>query len=207
MMRFIIVYILFAAVGVVITTHRDAAIPTNRSLKEFPEQVQSWHMSKRGEFSDNILNVLKPTDYLSRQYQSADGKVVNLYVGYHGGGKKGGEIHSPKHCLPGSGWYEVSTQRGKLAAPGTTINLVRATYQKGDSQELFLYWFQVRDRSVSNEYFLKAAQILNSILHNRRDATFIRISIPVVSDVTQANSTGEQFVRDFSPHFKEFLPH
>jgi EpsI family protein len=204
--RFILVYVLFAVAGLIITTHRDAAVPTNKPFSQFPLQVNSWHMSKQNEFSDSILNVLKPTDYLSRQYTGANRKTVSLYLGYHGGGKNGGEIHSPKHCLPGSGWYEVSTQRGELATGNGTINLVRALYQKGDSKELFLYWFQVRDQSISNEYSLKIAQIINSALHKRRDATFVRVSVPVATDINQANSDGEQFIRDFSPHFKEFLP-
>ncbi|MFZ4859701.1 MAG: exosortase C-terminal domain/associated protein EpsI [Desulfuromonadaceae bacterium] len=204
--RFIIVYVLFAAAALVISFHRDSLVPTNRPFSEFPQQVQSWQVSSRSEFSADILGVLKPTDYLYNQYKDSSGKTVSLYVGYHGGGKGGGEIHSPKHCLPGSGWYEVSTRSGVLATPGGPINLVRALYQKGDSKELFLYWFQVRDRSVSNEYFLKLAQIVNSALYKRRDASFIRISVPVDTDVEQAAARGEQFIRDFEPQFREFLP-
>ena len=204
--RFVIVYILFAAAALVISFHRDSVVPTNRSFSEFPQQVTSWQVSSKTEFSADVLGVLKPTDYLYNQYKDSSGKVVSLYVGYHGGGKGSGEIHSPKHCLPGSGWYEVSTRSGELSTPGGSINLVRDLYQKGDSKELFLYWFQVRDRSVSNEYFLKIAQIANSALHNRRDASFIRISVPVDSDIEQATVRGEQFIRDFEPLFREFLP-
>ena len=204
--RPIIVYVLFAAAALVISFHRDSVVPTNRPFSEFPKQVQSWQVSNQTEFSADILGVLKPTDYLYNQYKDRSGKAVSLYIGYHGGGKGGGEIHSPKHCLPGSGWYEVSTRSGVLSTPVGPINLVRAVYQKGDSKELFLYWFQVRDRSVSNEYFLKMAQIANSALHRRRDASFIRISVPVDADIEQATARGEQFIRDFAPSFREFLP-
>src|ERR1039457_5215782 len=98
-MRFIIVYALFSAAALVITFHKDTMVPTNRPFSQFPEKVKSWQMSKRSEFSEDVIRVLKPTDYLSREYKDADGKTVSLYVGYHGGGKDGGEIHSPKHCL------------------------------------------------------------------------------------------------------------
>lgn len=205
-LSFIIVYMLFAATGMVIIFHKDAPVPTNQPLNQFPEQVKSWKMSKRSEFSDAVLGVLKPTDYLSRQYLSPDGKIVNLYIGYHGGGKSGGEIHSPKHCLPGSGWYEVSTSRGNLDTPNGTINLVRAVYQKGDSKELFLYWFQVRNRSISDEFTLKLAQIINSAFHKRRDAAFIRISVPISTDSEQARTLGEQFIVDFEPLVRGYLP-
>jgi len=204
--RILAIYALLIATALIINFHRDITVPTNRPLSDFPDQVQSWQVSRRDEFSAETLSVLKPTDYLFRQYKDAGGKMVSLYIGYHGGGKGGGEIHSPKHCLPGSGWFEVSSRRGKLTAPGGAINLVRATFQKGDARELFLYWFQVRDRTISDEFSLKAAEILNSALHNRRDASFIRVSVPVDTDSDQAVARGEQFIRDFEPLFRQFLP-
>ncbi|NTW80784.1 MAG: EpsI family protein [Geobacteraceae bacterium] len=205
-LRFIIVYALFAAAALIINFHRDTAIPMNRPFSDFPKQVQSWQMTSRAEFSANVLNVLKATDYLYRQYNDAAGKTVSLYIGYHNGGKDSGGIHSPKHCLPGSGWYEASSRRGVLDIPGGTINLVRAVYQKGDSKELFVYWFQVRDRSISDEYSLKMAEIVNSVLYRRRDESFIRVSVPVDTDVDRAVARGEQFIRDFEPSIREFLP-
>lgn len=206
MARFMIVYALFTAAALVIMFHRDMEVPINRPFSEFPDQVKSWQLSKRSEFSANILNVLKPTDYLFRQYKDAGGQSVSLYIGYHSGGKDSGGIHSPKHCLPGSGWYEVSTRRDVLEIPGSRINLVRSVYQKGETRELFLYWFQVRGRSISDEYSLKLAEIVNSALHRRRDESFIRVSVPVDSDIEHAVAKGEQFIRDFEPLFREYLP-
>jgi EpsI family protein len=204
--RFLIVYALLAATALVIMFHRDSVVPINRTFSEFPRQVKSWQMTSQEEFSDDIIKVLKPTDYLSRKYRDASGNTVSLYIGYHGGGKDGGEIHSPKQCLPGGGWMEMSSKRGSLVSPDGPINLVRAVYQKGDNRELFLYWFQVRDRSISEEFSLKLAEIVNSMLHRRRDASFIRVSVPVGSDVAQATALGDQFIRDVEPLFKEYLP-
>jgi EpsI family protein len=100
----------------------------------------------------------------------------------------------------------VSSSKDVLTTQNGTINLVRAVYQKGDSRELFLYWFQVRDRSISNEYSLKIAEIVNSALYRRRDSSFIRVSVPFESDIEHAITKGEQFIRDFEPQFKAFLP-
>jgi len=206
MMRFMVVYVLFSAAALAMIFHRDVEIPINRPLSEFPVQVKSWQMSKRNEFSDNVLGVLKPTDYLYRHYADTAGKTVSLYIGYHNGGRESGGIHSPKHCLPGSGWHEVSTSRGVLKLSGDTLHIVRAVYRKGESRELFLYWFQVRDRSISNEYSLKMAELINSALYRRRDESFIRISVPVDSDMDTALAAGEQFISDFEPLFREYLP-
>jgi EpsI family protein len=144
------------------------------------------------------LEVLKPTDYLARSYVDEDGNRIGLYLGYHGGGPDSGPIHSPKHCLPGSGWQEVSTVAGALAVAGQNIQLVRAVYQNGYSKELFLYWFQVKGKTLSNEYTLKLAEVTNSIFQNRRDSAFI--------DLDKALAVGEQFIRDFYPHIVAVLP-
>ena len=204
--RFIIVFILLGAAGLYVNFHADITVPMNRSFTEFPTAVGQWRMVSQDEFSENILEVLRPTDYLSRTYVGGDGRKVELYIGYHGGGKSGGEIHSPKHCLPGSGWYEASSSRSEMDVGSGKINLVRAVYQKGEEKDIFLYWFQVRDRSLSDEYSLKLAEISGSMLYRRRDASFIRISVPVGNGLEQATATGERFVRDFYPVIREFLP-
>ena len=89
--------------------------------------------------------------------------------------------------------------------PGT-INLVKTVYQKGGNRELFLYWFQVRDKTLSNEYSLKLAGITGSIIHGRKDASFIRISVPFEENEHEAETAGVRFIRDIYPLIREFLP-
>lgn len=205
--RFIILYVFLAATGLYINLHADVTVPMNRPFAEFPTGVKEWRTVSREEFPESVLDVLKPTDYLSRVYAGSAGQPVQLYIGYHGGGKKGGEIHSPRHCLPGSGWYEASSKRTSLdIGGGRNVNLVEAVYQKGERKELFLYWFQVQDRTLTDEYALKRSQIVNSMLHRRRDASFVRISVPLEGRPEQCLAAGERFVRDFYPVIAEHLP-
>jgi len=204
--RFIAVYALLIVVGLYINLHADITVPMNRPFEEFPVNCQEWRMTSQHSFSDGVLEALKPTDYLSRQYAGAQGNRINLYIGYHGGGKEGGEIHSPKHCLPGSGWYEASSARMEFDTAGRKVNLVKAVYQKGEAKELFLYWFQVQDKTLSDEYSLKLAGITGSMLQRRRDATFIRVSVPFEGNEEEAMAAGSRFVRDFFPVIREFLP-
>lgn len=204
--RFAVPAVLLVVAILFMHLHADRAVPTNKPFSEFPRQVAGWSMTDQYEFSANVLNVLKASDYVSRQYKGADGSTVNLYVGYHSGEKGGGGIHSPKHCLPGSGWYEVSTRRDTLSVPGGSLNIVRAVYQKDSNKELFLYWFQMMDKTISDEYSLKLAEIRHSILHQRRDQSFIRISVSFEGDEARATATAEAFIRDFDRVFREFLP-
>jgi len=204
--RYLIVCFLLIAAALFIYLHADVAVPVKQPFSTFPVQVSSWRMTSQTEFSADVLGVLKPSDYIYRQYKNDAGATASLYIGYHGGGKDSGGIHSPKHCLPGSGWFEVSTKRQSLDVAGTKLNLVQAVYQKGDSRELFIYWFQVRDTTMNEEYSLKMSEIINSLLYQRRDSAFIRISVPFENDRQAALTTGEGFVRDFVPVIRGFLP-
>lgn len=163
-------------------------------------------MISQSRFDEEVLNVLKPTDYLSRRYEGKEGAGIGLYIGYHDGGPGSGEIHSPKHCLPGSGWQQLSTSPIFLSEPQCRINLVKAVYQKGDSKELLFYWFQVHEMTLSNEYALKLAEVVNALLYGRRDAAFIRVTVPFETDEDQAVRRGIGFIRDIYPLIRSFLP-
>ena len=204
--RFIIVYILLAATWGYLDFHTDRTIPVAKPLIEFPGNVQGWHVTSQSSFGKEILNVLRPTDYLSRQYSRMTGDTIGLYIGYHDGGKDSGEIHSPKHCLPGSGWQEISSDRMDLVTPKGHVNLVKAVYQKGENRELFFYWFQVQGNTLTNEYALKVAEIMNSLFHGRRDAAFVRISVPIIADEKGAETSGIDFIREIYPLIGNFIP-
>ncbi len=205
--RFIVVYLLLAGAGLYVNLHKDIMVPAITPLREFPVTNGEWRQTSRGEFSDEILQVLKPTDYLSAQYVNPQGDKVNLYIGYHGGGKGGGEIHSPKNCLPGGGWLIVSEKVVTLKAGAKEFPVVQAVYQKGGEKELFIYWFRAKgDEAITSEVGLKLAQIRSSITSRRRDATFIRISAPAGGDEGKKQEAVIKFVQDFYPLFQKFLP-
>lgn len=205
-LRYIIVFVLLIAAAVFVHTHEDVKVPVARPLTEIPLRQGPWSLVAQSQFSQDILDVLRPTDYLSRVYRNEAGEQVSLYLGFHGGGPESGPIHSPKNCLPGSGWFEIAQQRRTLQIGGETLTLVEAVYQKGEGKELFLYWYQVRGDSLSDEYALKLAEVKNSIFHSRRDSAFIRISLPFDSDQQKAVALGESFVRDFYPQIVAVLP-
>jgi len=204
--RFVTVFVLLAVAALYLNLHKDNLVPMNKPFDQFPRVVSGWSMTQEFPMSEEIQKVLKATDTLSRTYKTSDGQAVDLYIGYHGGGKDSGEIHSPRQCLPGAGWFEISSNRRPLDVSGSKINLVQSVYQKGGSRQLFLYWFQVQDRTISNEFALKLAEIVNSISNRRRDASFIRISLPFGTDERETVARGERFVRDFLPAIREFLP-
>ena len=132
--RFTTVCLLLLSAALFINLHSDIYVPENKPFFEFPTKYKDWRMVSESVFSQEILNVLKPTAYMFREYVSDSGVPVYLYIGYHGGGNGSGEIHSPKHCLPGGGWFKSFEQEIVFDTGNKKINVVKACYSMGEEK-------------------------------------------------------------------------
>ena len=204
--RFIILYLLLLGAAAYVYARSEVAVPAIQPLDLFPQHLGDWTMTGQARFDERTLAVLLPTDYLSRSYQSKAGEQLSLYIGYHDGGPDSGPIHSPRQCLPGSGWSRLRDEVRQVEVGGEMVPYVSSLYQKETETQLFLYWFQVQDAVLTDEYSLKLAQIKNSILANRRESAFIRLSVEATDREALALAVGEQFIRDFYPAIKASLP-
>lgn len=204
--RYIIVYILVGLTALFMANHENIEVPVNEPLTNIPTNLDEWTMVGQYHFNARVLEVLKPTDYLYRSYKDPAGNRVTLYLGYHSGGPGSGPIHSPKQCLPGGGWFELSEVKRTIQVFGKQLPFVQAVYQNDDQKEMFFYFFHVKGQVLTDEYSLKIAEIANSIFHNRRDSAFIRISIPIQDDLTDAAEVGDRFLASIYPQIASVLP-
>ena len=204
--RFIILYLLLGVAALYVHTRSEASVPVNKPLDLFPQKQGSWLMIGQARFDKRVLEALLPTDYISRTYRDDKGDIVSLYFGYHDGGPNSGPIHSPKQCLPGSGWNRLDAEVHRVVVNGTTVSYVSSLYQKDIEKQLFLYWFQVGNQYLTNEYALKFSMAKNSLLNNRRESSFIRISVRVSDSEDAAREVGESFIKTFAPAISASLP-
>lgn len=180
--RFVLLAGLFLCVAAYAQTPRVMPAPLPQPLERFPAVLGQWRMVGQEFFNPALLASLQPTDYLFRRYQRASGDAVDLYIGYHDGGRGSGPIHSPKNCLPGSGWSEISAKPLSVSPDGQPITVMAAWYAKGMEKTLFVYWFATGERILTSEIGLKAAELANTVIHGRRNAAFVRISLPAGAD-------------------------
>lgn len=204
--RFIVLYVLLAGMAAYMSFHRDLVVPLAKPFGEFPPVHEGWRMVGQSSLGEDIIKVLMPTEYLSRRYVSENGAVVDMYLSYFDGAPDSGRIHSPKHCMPGSGWVEISSERVVLKIGDEQVNMVQAVYAMGESRELIYYWFDMRGKTISDEYSLKLAEITGSIFHSRRDQSFIRISTQTNGNMEESKNLIDQFLRNFYPLIMLFLP-
>jgi EpsI family protein len=188
-------------------SHGDA-VPLKQPLEQFPKMLGAWRTIVVGVTDQETLDILKADDTMSRDYASPYG-MVNLWVAYFKTQRTGSSPHSPKNCLPGAGWSQVSAGDldVQIPATGETIRINRYEVSKGDYKSLTLYWYQSQRRVVANEFDAKFWLVADSVRLHRSDTSVVKIVVPIIKDQEQqAQDTGVKFVQEVYPVLRQFLP-
>lgn len=203
--------VLLAQAGVFYGFSRNEQIPARAPLANFSiDAATPWKMVQEQELDKETLEVLKADDITSRVYQNRDnGRVATLFVAYFETQRTGKAPHSPKNCLPGSGWSQTQSGTISVDVPGraTPININRYVVARGENQSVVLYWYQSHDRVVASELSAKFYTIADSIRYNRSDTALVRVVVGVDGGNTdRALDTAVSFVKDFFNPLKTYLP-
>jgi EpsI family protein len=124
----------------------------------------------------------KSPDYVLRDYER-DGQLgFALYVAYYDVQQGDRSIHSPKNCLPGSGWEPLSSEERIVRTAGGTLPVNRFLLAHKEQRALAYYWYQGRGRAVANEYAVKAWLLWDALTARRTEEALVRIVVPVDPD-------------------------
>ena len=188
---------------------RGETPPSYRSLDGFPKDIGGWRMIQQGGIEQDVKDVLRADDYITREYAASPGKVASLFVAFFKSQRAGQTPHSPKNCLPGSGWVWTLADTVPVTVPGRAapIEINRYLVSKGESSSLVLYWYQSRDRVVASEYKAAAFVAWDAIRFNRTDTSLVRVVVPVVNNREDAaTQTGVEFIQAFFGTLRNFFP-
>ena len=187
-------------------TSPRAEIPVERApLASLPMQIDDWKGRDAPAFEDDVLSQLGVDEYVNRVYVGS-GPMAALYVGYYTSQRQGDTIHSPQNCLPGAGWYPISSDTVTIPAGSAMVRVNHYVIQKGADRQVALYWYQGRGRVVSNEYVNKALLMWDAARLHRTNAGLVRILIPVSQTVDDASAAARQFATVLLPRLEEHLP-
>lgn len=208
--RFLAAAVLIAAAAIFLQARaRSEVFPPRLPLKQFPAQLGAWTGTDVA-IDKEVLDILGPGDFLLRIYQNPQKtQYTDLFIAYFRSQRAGDTIHSPQHCLPGSGWTPVENHRITLTMPGhEPFPANRYLIAKGDSRQLVLYWFWAHDRGVASEYWAKFYLVADSIKMNRSDGSLVRITTPMYPGETA--DTAQQrllpFIGDVLPLLDSYIP-
>jgi len=174
-------------------------VPPRKQFSSFPKQIGEWSGTV-SYFDQYVYNILGVDDSILILFNGPDKKQVQVYVSYYQSQREGGLIHSPKNCMPGSGWKIVSTSTEEVTTSKKNIKVMKLLIEKDLNKQVVLYWFQSRGRYISSEYMQKIYLVWDGIFQNRTDGSFVRLIAP-------ANSKGEAYVTDLLKSFaSEIMP-
>lgn len=174
------------------------------------------------EISDMEAEVAGFTDYALRVYgdfsespdavdpdaaggDSADARWASVYLGFYEQQTRGRTIHSPRNCLPGSGWEAISNRPQTLDTPSGSVTVNRYVLQNGDAQALVLYWYQGRGRVAHDEYLVKWDLLRDAALMRRTDEALVRIVVPIAGSEDEAFEIAAEIARDLVGHVESAL--
>jgi len=182
---------LLATVGV----KAQRSLPLRADLAATVPAALDTYRGRDLTLSEAEVRVAGVTSYLARVFTPADSAsrpaggpaYVTLYVGYYDRQTQGRTIHSPKNCLPGSGWEPLANELATVQTDGGPVTVNRYLLQKGSEQALVLYWYQGRGRVASNEYRVKWELVRDAALRRRSDEALVRIVVPLTGSDRDAS--------------------
>ena len=197
-------------------------IPQNRLGLEAPlsavvPNVLETYVGTDIQIAPEEQSVAGFTDYLFRSYTAPKGDgegsasasrapSFTLYVGYYEDQTQGKTIHTPKNCLPGSGWEPLGSELAAVQTPRGPVFVNRYLLQNGDAQALVLYWYQGRGRVQANEYLVKWDLLRDAALRQRSDEALVRIVVPLWGSEDHAFDLAESVAERLVPALENALP-
>lgn len=184
-------------------------VPEHQTLANLPMKIGPWSGAD-APIDQATRDVLGPGEFLRRNYSGGDNDPeIDLFIGYFPSQRAGDTMHSPKNCLPGSGWSEVHKALASLSWPnGEKFLANQYRVAKGSEQRLVLYWYLSQGRATPNEYRNKIDLVLNSMRKNRSDGSLIRIVTPVHDGETDEAAMQRlmPFVDALVPKLSAYIP-
>jgi EpsI family protein len=152
--------------------------------------------------SNYVMRVYSPDGNLRDQVSAA----FSVYVGYYASQTRGRTIHSPKNCLPGSGWEALTSRQVAIETPQGPVTVNHYILQRENQRALVLYWYQGRGRVESNEYAVKWHLLRDAAIRGRSDEALVRIVVPAPGSEEEALKVARRVAAQLMPIVDQALP-
>ncbi len=185
---------------------KAVAAPQAPALEGIPLSIDGFDGS--GEYLEpRSLRVLGADQTIYRLYRESAGRKMWLFVGYFSAAQENSQIHSPKHCYPGSGWDIYNEGSVELVLDHAGLAVKRLFISNGPSRRVVFYWFTTGSGIITNEFSLKFDQMRSALLRKPQSAAFVRFSAEVGSGEEEERALDELVLlaKAISPHIESVL--
>ncbi len=179
-------------------TSRRISEPLVSPLELIAPQIDGWVKYKDEKLPAPTLHALDPTSYLVRTYTKGN-MSMDLFIAFYAQQRAGESMHSPKHCLPGSGWEIWQQDTALIPVNGQRIRVNKYSIEGSGTRMLMFYWYQSKSRIFASEYLGKILLARDTVLTGRTAASIVRIMLP---DVPGASEQGVAFASKLIPEMQ-----
>ena len=189
-------------------------VPAPPVLGSFPSALGEWRQLSEDPIAADVAGELRADRLLSRTYGRTSGvnpptgPVVGLLVAWFQSQRAGAsQPHSPKVCLPASGWMPAATGEITLDTAAGAITVNRYTVVNHGQRAVVLYWYQGPRRVTAGEWAAKFWLVADALRDQRTDTALVRV-------VAQSGEGGDQaataaaigFAQSLYPVLRRELP-
>ena len=164
-------------------------------LQDIDTQLAGWRAVSDQALGARVLKALLPTSYLARTYQKRD-LQLGLFIAFYAQQRAGESMHSPKACLPGSGWEIWNYDAALIPVAGRQVRVNKYSIHNSGQRMLMFYWYQSRQRIIASEYLGKLLLVRDALIDGRTAGSLVRITVP---DVAGASDEAIAFASGLIP--------
>jgi EpsI family protein len=187
--------------------------PPAPALDRFPAEFNQWTELSDDPLDADTVRTLGADRVLNRTYHRRDSaQEVNLLVAWFQSQRAGAsQPHSPKVCLPASGWQPVTTGLMTIDTAAGPITVNRYVVAKRRRRAVVLYWYQHSDRVVAGEWASKFWTVAGAFAERRTDLALVRVVVQSRRENGSAEMEGgalaaADLARDAYPLLRSELP-
>jgi EpsI family protein len=167
-------------------------------LASIPDTLAGFSVQQDAPLPSSQLKRLVVSDYISRLY-ARNGHPLSLLITYYAEQRAGESMHSPKQCLPGSGWEIWNYDSTTLPLRDGRVTVNKYFIRKGNERQVVLYWYESSSRIIASEYLGKFLLMRDAALNGRTDGAMVRIIVP---DQPEAVKQGVEFASQLIPYME-----
>ena len=150
-----------------------------------------------------VTDLLNPKAIFSATYTNSQGIQIHLLFDYFVTAGSFGGPHSPRNCLPGSGWVITGQQKRTIAVGSRKITAGRLLLRLDRTRQIVDFWYVTNYGETASDYLFKFYSMISSLSLQPRDVAFVRL---ICADDPASQAALEEFEALFVPEINRFLP-
>ncbi len=184
--------------------YRHIEEPDNPVLDLIPGKALAYNAIEE-YIEPESLRLLGADVTIARSYIGESGRNIELFLGYFARQQENSQIHSPKHCYPGSGWDIIDEGTINIRFGKNTRKVKQLVISDGQVRKLVVYWFSMKGRVIPNEFALKYQQMRSGLLSKPQAAAFIRFSMVIAGNSDEDRMMMTEFIEAITPGIMSVL--